>query len=200
MSDTTARGLLLVISGPSGAGKTTIARQIEKRLGGAFSVSATTRAQTEADVDGRDYTFMTPEAFEEMVAAGEFLEHAEVFGRDRYGTPRRPVEQLLSDGKLVILEIDVQGGLQVRHAAPDAYMIFVLPPSEEELLRRLRGRRREDEAKIQRRFEEAQREISTAKRSGAYDAFIINDDLERAIGEACQLISQRRDAAPVNRQ
>jgi guanylate kinase len=186
------RGLLLVISGPSGAGKTTIAREIERRLGGVFSVSATTRPKTHADVDGRDYWFISEEEFRSRLAAGEFLEHAQVFGRHYYGTPREPVEQALAAGRLMILEIDVQGGLQVNQAMPGAFMIFVLPPSDEELLRRLRDRRRDSDEAIERRFREAKREIELARSSGAYEAFIVNDDLERAVGEACSLVRARQ--------
>lgn len=190
--DDRQRGLLLVISGPSGVGKTTIVRAVEQRLGAVFSVSATTRPQTAEEVDGRDYFFVTEEEFEAMVQAGAFIEHAEVFGRHRYGTPREAVENLLAAGDLVILDIDVQGGSQVRRAMPEALMIFILPPSDEELLRRLRDRRRESEDVIQRRFAEAKREIDRAREGGEYDALIVNDDLDRAVEEACALIRARR--------
>jgi guanylate kinase len=186
-----ATGLLLVISGPSGAGKTTIARQVEERLGGVFSISATTRPRAAGDVDGRDYWFITEDEFKRRIAAGEFLEHAVVFGRHSYGTPRQPVEQALAAGRLMILEIDVQGGLQVKAAMPEAMMIFVLPPNDAELMRRLRDRKRDSDEAIGRRFEEAQREIQTARAAGAYEAFIVNDDLERAVREACALVRAR---------
>jgi guanylate kinase len=185
-------GLLLVISGPSGVGKTTITHEVEQRLGGVFSVSVTTRPRTAADVEGRDYYFLTEEQFRSRRDAGELLEWAEVFGKYNYGTPRGPVESHLAAGRLVILEIDVQGALQVKQSMPDAFMIFVLPPGDEELLKRLRRRGRDAEEAIQRRFAEAKREIETARRSGAYDAFIVNDDLERAIQEACELVERRR--------
>jgi guanylate kinase len=184
-------GLLLVISGPSGVGKTTITHEVERRLGGVFSVSATTRPKTHADVEGRDYFFLTEPQFEQWIGEGRFLEHAMVFGRHWYGTPRGPVEQALRDGKLMILEIDIQGALDVRKLIPEAFMLFMLPPSDEELLRRLRARGREDEAVIQRRFAEAKREIEQARASGAYDHFLVNDDLARTIDEACRLIQAR---------
>jgi len=187
-------GLLVVISGPSGAGKTTIARQVEKRLNADFSVSATTRPKTNADVEGRDYYFLTEEEFLRRAEAGEMLESAQVFGRHWYGTPREPVERALEAGRLVILEIDVQGGLQVRRAMPEAFMIFIEPPSEEELVRRLRDRGRDDEASIQQRFSEAKSEINTARASGAYDLFVVNDDLEHAIEATCRAIEARRAA------
>ncbi len=185
-------GLLLVISGPSGAGKTTITEALRQRLGGIKSVSTTTRPRAAGEVDGRDYTFVTRETFQDMVDRGVFLEHAQVYGKDWYGTPREPVERHLAQGRLVILEIDVQGALQVKQAVPEAYMLFILPPDEgQELLRRLRQRGRDDEAAIDRRHREAQREIQTARTSGAYDAMIVNDDLNRAIGEALRLVRER---------
>lgn len=186
-------GMLLVISGPSGVGKTTITRAVERSIpGSVFSVSATTRARTEADVDGVDYHFVTEDRFDQMVREGAFLEWAGVFGK-RYGTPRAWVEEQLARGRLVILEIDVEGAKQVKQAMPEAFGVFILPPSEEELLRRLRSRKREDEALIQKRFAEAQREIAEAGRCGSYDAFITNDELERAIREAVDTVTRERE-------
>jgi guanylate kinase len=186
-------GLLLVISGPSGVGKTTITRAVERSIpGSVFSVSATTRAKTEADVEGVDYHFVDEAEFDAMVRAGAFLEWAGVFGK-RYGTPRAWVEEQLARGRLVILEIDVEGAKQVKQAMPEAFGVFILPPSEHELLRRLRSRKREDEALIQKRFAEAQREIAEAGRCGSYDAFITNDVLERAIGEAVDTVTRERE-------
>ncbi len=184
------RGTLAVISGPSGVGKTTIARVVRDRLNGTISVSATTRPPTGQDRPGVDYDFKTEEEFRSMIERGELLEHARVFGQHWYGTPRRPVEAALAAGRLVILEIDVQGALQVRANAPEAFMIFILPPDEETLLARLRGRGREAEAAIQRRFEEAKREIDLARASGAYDAFLVNDELTASQDEACRLIQR----------
>jgi len=186
------RGLLLVVSGPSGSGKTTISRAVERRLEGTFSVSATTRPQSTFETGGHDYDFLTEEEFLQKIKAGAFLEYAQVFGKHWYGTPRLPVERQLAEGKLVILDIDVQGALQVRQSMPEALMIFVVPPRDEELLRRLRGRGREGEDSIQRRFAEAQKEIEIARTSGAYDATVVNDVLEQAIDEPCRLVEQRR--------
>ncbi|MEM9166872.1 MAG: guanylate kinase [Planctomycetota bacterium] len=187
-------GFLLIISGPSGVGKTTIAHAIADRVADTVvSVSTTTRRQTAADLDGVDYTFVDEAEFLSKIERGAFLEHAEVFGR-RYGTPRDWVEARLDEGRVVLLEIDVQGAGQVRRAMPDAYGIFILPPSEDELLQRLRDRKREDEAAIQRRFAEAKREIAEAHASGAYDAFVVNRELEAAIDEAVILVEQARVA------
>ncbi len=187
----TERGTLLVISGPSGSGKTTIAGAVKERLDGVMSVSATTRPRTALEVNGREYFFVSDEEFQRMIDQGVFLEHARLFGAHRYGTPRRPVEDELSAGRLVILEIDVQGGLQVRSAMPEAFMVFILPPDEEELLHRLRERARDDEASIQRRLGEARKEIELGQRSGAYDAHVVNGDLDTAIDEVCRLARER---------
>ncbi len=185
----------MVVSGPSGSGKTTIARALRDRVDGVLSISATTRPRAVGEVHGREYYFVNTEEFQDMVERGVFLEHARVFGAHSYGTPRDPVERHLAEGRVVILEIDVQGGLQVRRAMPDAFMVFILPPSDEDLLRRLRARGRDDERSIQRRLKEAKREIETGTRGGAYDAQVVNDDLERAIDEACRLVRARMNQA-----
>ncbi|MHC4769823.1 MAG: guanylate kinase [Planctomycetota bacterium] len=190
-SQSRQRGLLLVISGPSGTGKTTIARAVESRLDGTFSVSATTRPQSQVETGGRDYDFLSEPEFQEKVRSGALLEHAQVFGKHWYGTPRQPVETQMAEGRLVILDIDVQGALQVRESMPEALMVFVVPPNDDELLRRLRDRGREGEAAIQRRFAEARKEIDIARTSGAFDATVVNDDLEQAVTETCRLVEQR---------
>ena len=190
------RGLLLVISGPSGSGKTTIAHAVESRLDGTFSVSATTRPRSQVETGGRDYHFLSEQEFHEMVRSGAFLEYAKVFDKHRYGTPRQPVEKQLAAGRLVILDIDVQGALQVRKSVPEALMVFVVPPGDEELLRRLRDRGREGEAAIQRRFAEARKEIEIATSSGAFDATVVNDDLNQAIEETCRRVEQRLAGEP----
>ena len=128
-----APGLLAVISGPSGVGKTTIVHAVRERLGALFSVSATTRPKSAQERDGVDYLFLDEPRFKRMIEDDEFLEHAHVFGRHWYGTPRGPVDEALAEGKLVLLDIDVQGALQVRERAPDAFLAFVLPPDEDTL-------------------------------------------------------------------
>jgi guanylate kinase len=181
-------GLLLIISGPSGVGKTTITRAVEKQLGGVFSVSMTTRPKAESDTEGQDYYFVDRETFEQRIEEGELLEWARVFD-DYYGTPRGPVQQHLAAGALVILEIDVQGARQVKAKLPQSLAIFVLPPSEDALLQRLRQRQRDDEATIQKRFARAQDEIRQAKEADIYDSFIVNDELARSIDQAVTLVA-----------
>ena len=188
----TTPGLLLVISGPSGSGKTTIARAVERALDGSFSVSSTTRPRSGTETGGRDYDFVTEQEFRDQIEQGAFLEYAHVYGRYWYGTPREAVQRQLAEGRLVILDIDVQGALQVREQMPESLMLFVLPPSDEELQRRLRERGRDDPESIARRLAEARREIEVALRSGAYDAHIVNDDLDRAIQETCRIVDERR--------
>jgi guanylate kinase len=185
-------GMILVISGPSGVGKTTITMRVRERLPDAiFSVSATTRSAGRNEVDGRDYHFLSESEFDRWVAEGLFLEHA-IYAGNKYGTPRRPVEEQVAAGRVIILDIDVQGGRQVKRAAPESFSIFIEPPSEEALLERLRRRGREDEEAIQRRFREAKREIAEAKASGAYDLFIVNDDLDRATAAVLEAVATER--------
>lgn len=188
------QGLLIVVSGPSGVGKTTITHELVKRLDAAFSVSMTTRPPASKDREGLDYYFVNESRFRDAIENGELLEWAKVFDR-YYGTPRKPVEQNLAAGRDVILEIDVNGGKQVKAAMPQMLGIFILPPSEEDLVTRLRNRGREDEAEIQRRFRDAQREIAEAKSCGAYDYFVVNENLDKAIEEACDVVQRSRATA-----
>jgi guanylate kinase len=192
MSERGKNGLLLVVSGPSGVGKTTIVHEVIRRLGGEFSVSATTRERSGRERDGVDYHFVDEETFQQWINEGRFLEHAQVFGRNWYGTLRNQVEDALAQGSLIVLDIDVQGARDVKRAMPSAFSLFVLPPDETALLKRLHARGREDEAAIDRRFAEAKKEIEFAKTSDVYDAFVINDDLEIAIDEVTDLVRARR--------
>ena len=196
MSRTESRqsGLLLVISGPSGVGKTTIVHALQRQYDAVFSVSATTRPPREGEVHGRDYWFVSRSEFQRMIDQEELLEHALVFHRDYYGTPRRPVVEAMAQGRLAVLDIDVQGGLQVRRSMSGALMVFILPPDDQMLLRRLRERGTDGDDVIQRRFAEAKREIAIARDSGAYDAFIVNDQdrLYRTVAELAKIIDDRR--------
>lgn len=187
-------GLLVVMSGPSGVGKTTIARAVDRAIPDAlFSVSATTRDQTNADVEGVDYHFVDEPEFRSMIERDAFLEWAEVFGR-LYGTPRAWVDEQLRRGRVVICDIDVEGARQIKTKMPEALTLFVLPPGEDELLDRLRSRKREGEDAIQKRFAEAKREIAAARASGVYEHFLVNEDLEASIAQAIALVTNARAA------
>ncbi len=189
------RGLLIVLSAPSGCGKSTIVGGLLQKRGGIkFSVSATTRAPREGEVDGRDYFFVSQEKFAEMVEKGEFLEHAR-YVENRYGTPRGPVERELEAGNDVLLDIEIQGAFQVRAQCPDALMVFLLPPSFEELERRLILRGKDSPDVIRRRLEVARRECLEAEK---YDYRIVNDDAPRAVNEFNAIIEAER--RKINRQ
>lgn len=180
------RGKLIVISGPSGAGKSTVVfKALEGRSDCCFSVSVTTRKPRPNEVDGREYFFVDPDRFKEMIANNELLEHAE-YVANSYGTPRAYVEKKLEEGLNVILDIEVQGARQVRDAMPEATMIFFIPPSMEELERRLRGRGTDSERKIQARLYRAKEEYALAD---FYDYIIINDDVETAANEFSAIIT-----------
>jgi guanylate kinase len=184
-------GLLVIVSGPSGAGKTTIARAIHSAFpGSVLSLSLTTRPMGPTEREGVDYHFASEEEFVRSIEAGAFLEHAGVYGK-RYGTPRKPVEAGLAAGRLVILEIDVQGAKQVKGQIPSALGMFVLTPTEDELLKRLRARKRDSEEVIQKRFARARQETAEAKVCGVYERFIVNDELERAKREAIDAVRAR---------
>ena len=167
------RGKLIVVSGPSGAGKSTLIRQaLDVVPGLTYSVSATTRAPREGEVDGRDYIFLTREEFEERVREGWFLEWAEYSG-NLYGTPEHRVEELLGKGLSVILEIELQGARKVREKRPEAVMIFVQAPSLEETRKRLEGRATEDEKALEARMTTALTEVSA---KDEFDYEVINSD------------------------
>src|SRR6267142_2312091 len=167
------RGHLYLITAPSGAGKTSLVKELLKRRDNLkFSVSYTTRKQRPTEVHGRDYFFVDVPEFERMVAAGEFLEHAQVFD-NYYGTARKTVEQELAAGRDVLLEIDWQGAAQVRRLMPEAISVFILPPSRAELERRLRTRATDDEAVIARRLRDAATDMS---HWAEFDYVVVNDD------------------------
>jgi guanylate kinase len=187
-------GLLLIVSGPSGVGKSTIVNRMLDQLDARLSVSLTTRPQADTETDGEHYHFVDDASFTAARDRDELLEWALVHG-NYYATPRTPVVEALRDGRVVILEIDVEGARQVKAKLPEARAIFVLPPDEQALLDRLRSRRREDEATIQRRFARAQQEIDDARGCGVYDTFLVNRDLDRAVAEAVHAVQQQLQAA-----
>lgn len=173
------RGHLIVLSGPSGAGKGTIVKELLKRRNADLSVSCTTRAPRPGEEDGKAYFFISPEEFERREKAGDFLESARVF-ENRYGTPKSAVEEKLAKGRDVILEIDVQGAKQVKSRFPEARLIFIEPPSMEELSARLAGRGTETEEQLAIRTAQAEEEMSHA---GEYDFRVVNDSLLEAVEE-----------------
>ncbi len=184
----TLPGRLVVISGPSGSGKSTLARRVLDVPGvsAELSVSATSRSPRPGETDGRDYFFYSRDRFEREIAQGAFLEWAEVHG-NLYGTPAAPVREALAAGRCVILEIDVQGGFQVLAHTPSTYLIFVRAPTFAVLEERLRARRSEDEATLQRRLETARHELSLADR---YHHQLINDSLDHTVAALADLLIQ----------
>lgn len=181
-----SKGTLVILSGPSGVGKSSISRQVVRRLDAFFSVSMTTRPKGAGEEDGRDYYFVTKEKFEEELRNDELIEYACLFG-NYYGTPRRPVEDAMAAGRIVLLEIDVQGARQVQKQYPQAISIFILPPRRKDLADRIDGRRRgEDTRNRQKRLEKAADEMAAAFQY--YDYQVVNDDLEQAIREVMDII------------
>jgi guanylate kinase len=171
-------GKLIVLTGPSGVGKGTLMRSLLQRHPELYySVSATTRAPRPGEVDGKNYYFISRSKFEQLVAQGEFLESAE-FAGNYYGTPREAVLNQVQSGKLVVLEIELEGARQIRTSFPQALSIFILPPSFEELERRIRGRGQDSEEAIARRLQRAKEEIQAADE---FDIQIVNDDFETAL-------------------
>lgn len=174
--------LVLIVSGPSGSGKSTLVERILELPGTMLSVSCTTRKpRNKTESDGKWYNFVSEAEFQRMVAAGEFLEYAQVFGKNWYGTPRKGVDEARALKKDLVLEIDVQGALQVKSKLPGSISVFVLPPSRAELERRIRARGQDSEDEIRRRLERARQEMLSYS---SYDFGIINDNLERAGREA----------------
>jgi guanylate kinase len=192
------KGLLLILSSPSGAGKSTLARRLmDWDTSLRFSVSATTRPPRAGEVDGREYYFKSRSDFQDMVAAGDMLEHAEVFG-NLYGSPRAPVEAAMAAGRDTIFDIDWQGGQQIRNSAlgRDVVSVFVLPPSIAELDARLRGRGQDSDDVIAARMQKSQSEIS---HWAEYDYVIINSDIDAAFGQLTTILQaerMRRDRQP----
>jgi guanylate kinase len=185
-------GKLVVITGPSGVGKSTITQEVVRRTGARFSVSATTRPPRAGEVDGREYRFVGRDEFERMIEQGDLLEWAEVFPGRFYGTPARPVQDAIVAGRTIVLDIDVQGGLQVHDKMPGATFVLVAPPDIEELKRRLLGRGTEGQAEQAARLAKAESEMAAARKSGVYDCEVVNDDLQRAIEEIVRIVQSPR--------
>lgn len=183
------KGLLIVLSGPSGSGKGTVCEKFTKINSNIHcSISATTRSPRVGEKDGVNYYFLKRELFEAMIAEGKLLEWAEVYG-NYYGTPIGPVEETLARGKDVVLEIDVQGGLQVKEKFPTAVLIFLLPPSRDELIGRLKGRGTESLEEIEKRLQWVNTELQSFSR---YDYLVINDRVEDAVAKIKAIITAEK--------
>jgi guanylate kinase len=178
--------LVVIVSGPSGSGKSTLVQKILELPGTMSSISCTTRARRATEASGKCYDFVTDAVFDAMVERGEFLEYARVFGKHSYGTPKKWFEDSRAKGLDLVLEIDVQGAAQVKEKLPESVAIFILPPSREELERRLRSRGQDAEEEIARRLAKARDEIAALGKF--YDYCVVNEDVERAGGEAQSIV------------
>lgn len=180
-----AKGILFVVSAPAGCGKDSILEKaLSKDINLTYSVSATTRAMRAGETEGISYYFKTREEFTKMLANGELLEHTEYCG-NYYGTPKQTVEEILDGGRNVVLKIEIEGAENVKKMIPEAVLIFILPPSMEELSHRLHKRGTEDEETIGKRLKQAETEISHAK---GYDYLIVNDDLDEAVNDFVAIV------------
>jgi len=178
--------LLLIVSGPSGSGKSTLVQKVLELPGTMPSISCTTRPRRATEATGKCYDFVTEAEFEAMAARGEFLEYARVFGKHSYGTPKKWLDESRARDLDLVLEIDVQGAAQVKQKLPEAVAIFILPPSREELERRLRSRGQDPDEEIARRLAQAREEIAASE--AMYDFCVVNDDVERAGREAQAIV------------
>lgn len=188
------KGLLFVVSGPSGAGKGTICRLVDEKLDVELSVSMTTREPRPGEAEGKSYYFVSREEFLRVLGQGGFLEHACVYG-NYYGTPKEKVLQNLENGSDVVLEIDIQGALQIRQSYPKAIFIFILPPSMAELRKRITGRGSETEESINVRMAEALKEVAYIDK---YNYCIVNDDLDEAVERVAAIIKAEHSRVSEN--
>ena len=182
--------LVLIVSGPSGSGKSTLVQKILEMPGTMSSISCTTRSRRTTEASGKCYDFVTESEFDVMIERGEFLEYARVFGKYSYGTPKKWLEESRRKGLDLVLEIDVQGAALVKGKMPESVAIFIMPPSREELERRLRGRGQDADEEIARRLAKAHDEIAASEKY--YDFCLINEDVERAGREAQAIVTALR--------
>jgi guanylate kinase len=198
-------GILFIISAPSGSGKSTLVNALRSQLGGLdFSISWTTRQPRGSEQNGREYYFTTREEFERMIAADEFLEFAQLFGKNLYGTARRSLDEATAAGRDLLLDIDVQGAKQVRQKLPEAVSIFVMPPNPKVLRTRLRNRMRAegsvDEDELELRLDQAKKEIENYRQ---YRYILVNDVLERAVAQLeaiVQVERMKQDGRPLDKR
>lgn len=194
MADPSKRGVLLIVSGPSGVGKTTVCRRLAERTDGFLSVSLTTRPRRDSEVDGDAYWFVSREEFDRRLKEGRVLEHAEVYGGHMYGTPAELVQEALGAGRLVILEIEINGALQVKGRIPEAVGVYMLAPSPQDQQSRLVGRRQDSAAAMAERLSKADGEIRYAQECGAYDHFVVNRDVDETVESLIGIVETARAA------
>jgi len=187
---TPKRGTMLIVSGPSGVGKTTVCKRVAQRLDAFLSVSVTTRIRRADEVDGEDYRFISTEDFKKLIEHGQVLEYACVYGGRYYGTPSEPVIRALSAGRVVILEIE--GTLQVKKRFPDAIGAYMLAPNADDQRTRLVGRRQDSAEAIAERLSKADGEVRYAQECGAYQHFVVNVDVESTVETLVRIIEEHR--------
>ena len=185
-------GVLLIVSGPSGVGKTTVCQRLAERMDALLSVSMTTRPQRAGEVDGQAYFFVSREEFQRRLAEGKVLEYAEVYGGHLYGTPAEPVFEALDAGRLVILEIEINGAIQVKRRIPEAIGVYMLAPSPEDQKNRLTGRHQDSAAATAERLNKADGEIRYAQDCGAYDHFVVNEDIDGTVEMLVRIVARAR--------
>jgi len=184
-----SKGLIFILSSPSGGGKTSVVKKITTRdTAIRYITSATTRKKRLGEEDGQDYIYLSPDEFKSWEKDGKFIETT-IYHHQRYGTPKRPLLDYIDNGEDVLLDIDVNGGQRLKEIFPDAVLIFIIPPSREVLAKRLKERGRERDIEINNRLENAEKEIMSAKN---YDYLVINDDLENAVSKVMAIITAER--------
>lgn len=191
---TSHQGVLLIISGPSGVGKSTICRELFKRLDAFLSVSVTTRPRRAHEVEGQDYHFLSQEEFEALLEAGELLEYATVYGGHCYGTPAGPVREALEAGRVAILEIEINGAEQVVRQYPEAMCVYLLAPTPQEQAGRLEGRNSDSPEAIAERLSKADGEIRYAQESGVYQHFVVNRVVQETVDTIVRLVREKQKA------
>lgn len=189
--DSEQTGKVIVVSGPSGVGKSTICHRLCVGLPAEFSVSVTTRKPRPGEQHERDYRYVTPEQFAQLRDNGDLLEWAEVYGHS-YGTPLRAVQEAVGEGRAIILEIDIKGCMQVRQKMPEAIAFFILPPNSEEQARRILSRNTDAKEVIEQRLAKADGEIRFANESGCYDYFVVNDHINESVERIKELIAAKK--------